>query len=161
MPNSDLITPGLTLCYRCKNRDAVAVLTQPGRERYPEALCFDCIEDEIERENAATVNRHAEALAGASRDELELHEAEPQVRDLLERLSTPAAVRLERRCWAMIPDGSRCRRDATVTRGGRALVCDSHRHGCRVPAKGWTSSGQPQGPTGTLSAAQILALADK
>ena len=160
MPNADLITPGLTQCSRCRARDAVAVLTEPGRERWPEPLCFDCIEVMLEHENAAGVSVHAAALQAVARDELELRIADPQVRAMRENLSTPAAVRLERRCWAMIPDGSRCRRDATITRGGRALVCDTHGHGCRVPAGGWTSSGQAQGPVATLDAARILELAD-
>ena len=160
MPNADLITPGLTLCYRCRSRDAVAVLTEPGRDRYPEALCFECIEEDLEQARAAAVSRHGAGLIAAARDELELERAEPQVRHLRERLSTPAAVRLERRCWAMIPDGSRCRRDATITRGGRPLFCDTHRHAAKVPAGGWTSSGQAQGPIASLDAARILELAD-
>lgn len=146
MPNSDLITPGLTLCYRKCGRDAVLIVTEPGRERYPEALCFECLEDDLERERAAGVNRHAADLQAVAGDELELERAEPAVRDLREKISTPALEQSRRRCWAFRPDGKRCTRAATAGHDPAApYLCETHRHGCQVPGLGWNLAGNPQG----------------
>jgi hypothetical protein len=146
MPNADLITPGLTLCYRCKTRDAVAILTEPGRERYPEALCFECIEDDLERENAAHVSRAGADLIAVAHDELDLALAEPAVRELRRKIDTPAQAQADARCWAVLPDASRCRRRATVGHDpAEPFLCDTHRHGCQVPGLGWTLDGRPCG----------------
>lgn len=147
MPNHDLIIPGLTLCQRKCGRDADAVVTEPGRERYPEVLCFDCIDQDLEREAASHVSRPSAALLAVAGDELELEYAEPAARDLLHKLATPATAQAAARCWAMLPDGSRCRRPATAGRTAAALFyCETHRHGCEVPEHGWSPWGRPVGP---------------
>jgi hypothetical protein len=134
-----VITPGLTICYRCRTRDAELVL-EPG-ERWAEALCFACIADLIERENAVAVNRDAAALIAVAGGELELRES--GAGDLAETISTPALEQARRRCWAFLPAGTRCKRKATCGPPGQPFLCDTHRHGCKVPGLGWTLEGRP------------------
>ena len=137
-----MIEPGLTICVRCRTRDAVAIF-DPG-ERWAEAVCFDCIEDWLERVRAAAVNEAGAVLVAVAGDELELGEADPAARRLLERLSSSGAEQARRRCWAILPDGSRCRRRATAGPDGSPFLCETHRHGCRVPGLGWRD-GVPSG----------------
>lgn len=137
-----MISPGLTICSRCRARDAV--LTLEPFERWAEDLCFECVDLELERLQAAAVDVTGADLIAVARDELELGIADPRVRERAEKISTPAATQSRRRCWAILPDGTRCRRKATAGRYGAETVCETHRHGCRLPGLGWRD-GVPQG----------------
>lgn len=139
---TSLIKPGLTICSRCRARDAVVTL-EPF-ERWAEDLCFECVDVELERIAAAAVDVTAADLIAVARDELELGRAAPAVRERAEKISTSAATQSKRRCWAILPDGTRCRRRATAGRYGAETVCETHRHGCRLPGLGWRD-GIPQG----------------
>lgn len=153
MPHGDLIIPGLTLCGRCRARNAVLAWSDPEaltrRAAEPELLCFECLELELERERARAISPHAAAMQDLAHGRLE----RPFVLDakteaMIERLSTPSSVRLARRCRAVLPDGRRCGRDATVP--GRYAdspqVCETCANAGRpVPGLGWTADGAPRG----------------
>lgn len=148
-----LIAPGLTLCGRCRRRDAELVYTDPAaltrRAAEPELLCFDCLELELERERARAINPRAATLEAIAAGELERpYHLDDATERLLEKASTPRAVQRARRCHAIRPDGTRCVRAATVA--GRysdaPYVCDTCADAHRpTPGLGWTDDGEPRG----------------
>ena len=153
MPNADLTTPGLTLCHRCRREPATVILSEPGYERHPEPLCFTCVENMIERENAWSIDPIAVGLIDVATDALDRRDADPHIRRQIARLSEPQAAKLARRCIAIRPDGTRCVRDATIPGRytAKLLACDLHRTGAKSPGLGWTPDGQPRGNPVTLA----------
>lgn len=152
--NAASIQPGLTLCAACRSRDAV--VTVDPDERWARPLCFDCVEDLLERENALHIHRGAvELIQRAHREPVRPLPA-PLVdwetadhSKLLElraqwRAYEAAAVRTlagAARCWAIVADGSRCVRDEQ-----EQGLCETHLvRGARVPGLGWRGD-EPQGP---------------
>jgi len=153
MPHGDLIRPGLTLCERCRRRNAVLVLSDPDaltrRAAWPELLCFECLEEELESERARAISPHAAAMQDLAHGRLERpFILDAKTEQMIERLSTPSSVRLAKRCQAILPDGSRCGRVATVAGrySERPIVCETCRdRGRSVPGLGWTPDGQAKG----------------
>ncbi len=149
-PSSATLVCGLTLCARCRTRDAV--LTLDPDERWAQHLCFDCLEDFLERDEAAGINRVAVTLLQRAQeeparplpvkledwrttDQSKLNELRAQWR-AYERTLAGAP-----RCWALRPDGSRCVRDESE-RG----LCETHlNNGCTMPGLGWSVEGKPIG----------------
>ena len=138
------------MCAACRTRDA-AVIEDPG-ERWARPLCFDCAEDVLDRLNAFGEHREAaEMIVGAKEEAVYRPLPAPRVdwetadRSKLERLRAlwrafEAERRMVERCWAILGDGSRCRREAAD-----AGVCETHAvMGCRLPGLGW-QGGEPQG----------------
>lgn len=153
MPAGDLITPGYTLCGRCRARPAVLALSDPGaltpRQAEPELLCFDCTEAELERERARAISPHAATIQALARGELEPPFHLLQATEaMLDRLSTPAAARLAKRCRGILPDGHRCHREAEIAGRYEAkpLYCRACVQAERMtPGLGWTPTGEPKG----------------
>lgn len=141
------LLPGLTVCAACRSRDAVLV-DEPG-ERWARPLCFECAEAELE---LASVPVGMVGLLKSAREEWRYRPL-PAPRQDWEtadhsRLNAlraswlvfEAARREVDRCWACLPSGSRCVREA-FSEG----VCSTHFvQGCTVPGLGW-SGDDPRG----------------
>ena len=147
MSVANVLEPGLTLCAVCRARDAVLV-EDPG-ERWQRPLCFECADDVLDRMNAHGIAPAAEEMILGARKELVYrplpvpvvdwetadHSKLNVLRAQWQAYEAGNARRLAgaSRCWAIVPDGSRCVRDED----GQG-VCWTHAlQGCRIPGLGW------------------------
>ena len=140
---SAALVPGLTLCAERCGR--FAELTVDPAERWARPLCFECVEELVERENAVAVSRDALEQIDQARknvryrplpparvdlataDQTKLNELKAQWRAYERSLSVTS------RCWAIIADGTRCVRDEAETG-----LCETHlATGARLPGLGW------------------------
>lgn len=139
-----LIVPGLTLCANRCGRDAE--LVADAGERWAKPICFDCLEDLIERENAVEINRSA--VEQIQRARTETRYRPPRfVPERIDDLDHSKLLELRRtwllyrdrvaerdRCWAILPRGDRCLRRAAVD----GYLCETHAElGGRMPGLGW------------------------
>ena len=149
---STALVPGLTLCVERCGR--FAELTVDPAERWARPLCFECVEELVERENAVAVSRDALERIDQARknvryrplpparvdletaDQTKLNELRAQWRAYERSLSvTP-------RCWAIRADGSRC-----IRVEAEAGLCETHlATGARLPGLGWNGD-TPVGAT--------------
>lgn len=153
-PASAALVPGLTLCADCRTRDA-ELTVDPG-ERWARHICFDCLEDVIERENAVHIDRSAVNLIQRARREparplpVPITDWETADQSKLVRLRAQwrayAGLGMRTlagasRCWAVLPTGVRCGRQEH-----EAGLCETHLYrGASVPGLGWAED-VPQGP---------------
>lgn len=156
-PNAaPVLLAGLTLCADDRIRDAEIVWGADQAE--PEFLCIDCADRRIERETALGVSRGFVELLDRARQETVIRplpvppvDLETADRSKLEAIRrsyeafkvSRAAETLEAsRCFAMLPDGSRCARSHD---GGEEGVCETHAYiGYRLPLQGW-AGGEARG----------------
>ncbi len=138
------------MCSGCRGRDA-ELTVDPGEE-WARPLCFDCLEDELEHDEAIGINPAIAAdILRARTDARWRPLPAPYVDPATLDQSKLVALRRSwvafrdkvsdlERCWALLPNGGRCGRV-----GGPEGVCETHAHvGCRLPGLGWRGD-QPIG----------------
>ncbi len=138
------------LCVSCRGRDA-ELTVDPG-ESWARPICFDCLEDELEQDEARAIHPEAAAAILAARKDVRYRPllapwVDPATLDqtklnALKRSWAAFSQRVSdlQRCWAILPSEGRCGRLA-----GSEGVCDTHAHvGCRLPGLGWRGD-QPIG----------------
>lgn len=143
-----VLEPGVTLCADCRSRDA-EVVSDPD-DRWARAVCFECVEDFLERDKARSVSVEAADVIVRATGEARYRPLpvvvpkEPdmsKVEELRRQWRRFSATVVDAgRCWAALADGSRCVR-AAAEEG----VCETHAiKGCTLPGLGWRG-GVPQG----------------